>query len=280
MNTGKTSGLRYFMQPEGTAGSATPYGNNPSHGHYVQAGDVRMYYEIYGKNNTGSKNSGDIVVLHGGSVGCAYEMGAFVDLLQKTHRVILVVTRGHGRSEFGTEPLTYEQKATDVLACMKDAGCRRAAVLGFSDGAYTAYKLAVMSPYHVERIVAIGAGENNPGLRGIHLNLEMFRKLDPAFVRQQQSLMTEPARWDAWLRAYGDFFSRLTVSKETFMSIRCPVLVMAGERDLNAPLATVIAAYNQIPDARLAIIQGAGHGCFLENFAAVWANIEPFLKAD
>ena len=62
------------------------------------------------------------------------------------------------------------------------------------------------------------------------------------------------------------------------MSIECPVLLMAGEVDPNAPLATVIAAYQMIPNSQLAIIPNAGHGCFIDNFAAVWANIVPFLN--
>ena len=41
--------IRYFMQQPGVQGSATPYGNNEKAGHYVQAGDAKIYYEVYGK---------------------------------------------------------------------------------------------------------------------------------------------------------------------------------------------------------------------------------------
>ena len=41
--------IRYFMQAPEAQGSDTPYGNNTVAGHYVQAGDARIYYEIYGK---------------------------------------------------------------------------------------------------------------------------------------------------------------------------------------------------------------------------------------
>ena len=53
---------------------------------------------------------------------------------------------GHGRSEIGHSPLTYEQKAQDMLAVMKAVTNEPAILLGFSDGAYTAYKVASMYP--------------------------------------------------------------------------------------------------------------------------------------
>ena len=40
--------IRYFMQAPEAKGSDTPYGNNTVAGHYAQAGDARIYYEIYG----------------------------------------------------------------------------------------------------------------------------------------------------------------------------------------------------------------------------------------
>ena len=53
---------------------------------------------------------------------------------------------------------------------------------------------------------------------------------------------------------------------------------MSGERDLNAPLATVIAAYQMIPYSQLSIIPKAGHVVFMANLSAVWESLMPFLK--
>jgi pimeloyl-ACP methyl ester carboxylesterase len=75
-----------------------------------------------------------------------------------------------------------------------------------------------------------------------------------------------------------NFYNSMTASKELFGSIHCPVLVMAGERDMNAPLATIVAAYQMIPNSQLSIIPNAPHPVFMVNFAAVWASIVPFLK--
>ena len=64
------------------------------------------------------------------------------DELRKNHEVIVMSTRGHGRSEIGHSPLTYKQKGEDVLAVMDAAHVKKAMIVGFSDGAYSAYETA------------------------------------------------------------------------------------------------------------------------------------------
>src|SRR5688500_7805705 len=96
--------LRRFMQSAPSPVGAIPYGANPKAGQYANAGDAKIYYEVYGKGKP-------IVVLHGGIFGSTYEMHQFIDSLKKTHQVIAVSTRGHGKSELGTDSITYEQKA-------------------------------------------------------------------------------------------------------------------------------------------------------------------------
>ena len=92
--------------------------------------------------------------------------------------------------------------------------------------------------------------------------------------------MPEHERLQEYWTKMAKFYNTMTASKELFQSIHCPVLVMAGERDMNAPLATVIAAYQMLPNSQLSIIPGAPHPVFLVNFPAVWACVVPFLKND
>lgn len=151
-------------------------------------------------------------------------------------------------------------------------------MLGFSDGAYTAYELASLYHKKVTRLIAIGAGENIPALRQIVPSMvEDVQKADPAFMNLQLSLAPEPERLQEYWNDFYDFYNRLVVSKEVFNSIRCSTLLIVGELDQNAPLATVLAAYHMIPHAQLAVIANAPHTAFIANFDAVWANIVPFL---
>ncbi len=90
--------------------------------------------------------------------------------------------------------------------------------------------------------------------------------------------MPQPERIEDFWKDMANFYNTMVASKELFSTIKCPVLVMAGELDRNAPLPTVINAYNMIPHSQLSIIPNAGHTVFLENFAAVWTSMVPFLK--
>jgi len=262
--------LRRVFQPANVVNKIA-YGANPKAGHYVQAGDAKIYYEIYGKGKP-------LVILHGGMFGSIIEMGEFIDSLKTNYQVIAISTRGHGKSEIGTVKMTYEGKANDVMAVINAVTRDSVVILGFSDGAYTGYKLASMYPSRIKKLIAIGAGEQIPGLRKIvPITKEVF-KLDNAYWKQQLALMPEPEKLEDFWADMTIFYNTMTASKELFSTIKCPVLVMAGELDRNAPLSTVINAYQMIPNSRLSIVPSVGHTVFLENFPAVWTSMVPFLK--
>ncbi|KPM50151.1 alpha/beta hydrolase [Jiulongibacter sediminis] len=261
--------LRRAFQPEGVV-NKIPYGNNPSAGKYAQAGDANIYYEVYGKGSP-------IVILHGGILGSTIEMAPFIDSLRKDHQVIAISTRGHGKSEMGQFPITYDKKADDIAAVINAVTSQKVMVLGFSDGAYSAYKLAAKYPEKISKMIAIGAGEQIPGLRSINFDHQMLLS-DKAYWKQQNELMPEPERLEDFWNAMQEFYNGMTASKELFNAIQCPVLVLSGELDRNAPLMTVISAYQMIPNAQLSIIPNTGHVCFHENFEAVWAVVKPFIR--
>jgi pimeloyl-ACP methyl ester carboxylesterase len=263
--------LRTFMQHTPSPAQAIPYGNNPKAGQYVQTKDARIYYEVYGQGKP-------LVVLHGGIVGSTYEMGQFIDSLTKTYQVIAISTRGHGKSEMGSGVPSYERKAEDVNAIIEAVTKDSVLVLGFSDGAYTGYFLADSHPDKVKKLIAIGAGEWKPGWRTFNNTRQSLFGLDSLYFSQQLALLPQPERFDEWLLSVNHYYNTVGIGKPVLGSIQCPVLVMAGEKDQNAPLKTIIAAYEMIPKAQLSIIPDAPHPAFLTNFPAVWASMLPFLR--
>ena len=65
------------------------------------------------------------------------------------YRVVVIDSRGHGRSTRDGRPFAYDLMATDVLAVMDRAGVERAALVGWSDGAIIALILADNAPERV-----------------------------------------------------------------------------------------------------------------------------------
>src|SRR5882724_6461757 len=129
-----------------------PYGTNDQAGHYVQTPDARIYYERYGEGGT------PVVFLHGGVYGYIDEFSAVIRDGSEKRLVIAIATRGYGRSERGTQPLSHRQFAEDaalVIKALFKPG-DKVDVMGFSEGAITGYILASSHPELVRRLVAIG----------------------------------------------------------------------------------------------------------------------------
>ena len=263
---------RYFMQGD-AKGSSTPYGENFKIGKYAQTADAKIYYEVYGKGEP-------ILILHGGGVGTPYEMGKIIDDLKKNYQVIVMSTRGHGRSEIGHTPLTYEQKADDALAVIKAVTNKPVKIIGFSDGAYTAYKIAAMYPAQVERIVAIGAGTLKAGYFSAEsLKVEDLEKIDSKFVDEQKKIRPEPERWQEFCNDYMKFWSKMSVGEEIFNAIKCPVLLIVGDEDDHAPVITVLEAHQMINNSRLCVVPKAWHTAFLDDYEITKSAIMPFISA-
>jgi len=241
----------------------------------VQSGDAKIYYEVYGSGEP-------VVLLHGGIVGSMAEMGEFADKLKNNHLVILVNTRGHGKSDIGSVTPDYKQKAKDLLEVLLALNISKADIIGFSDGAYTGYQFAADYPKQTNKLVAIGAGEWAKGFvqggrKDRDTPLQSIIDLDPRYWAEQAEIRPQHDKVTEWYKQANRQYDQTIVGKSLFQSIHAPVLVMAGEKDMNAPIDTVIAAYKMLPNAHLAIIPDAPHPAFAVNFDAVWASIAPFL---
>lgn len=262
---------RYFTQGN-NLGSSVPYGDNLKVGKYAQTSDAKIYYEVYGKGEP-------ILILHGGGVGSPYEMGKIIDDLKKNYKVIVMSTRGHGRSEIGNSPLTYKQKADDAVAVLNSVGEKSVKILGFSDGAYTAYEIAALYPEKVERIVAIGAGTLQKGFFPDKMSLTDLEKFDSKFIEEQKKIRPEPERWQEFCDSYMKFWHEMSVGEETFSKIKCPVLLIVGDEDDHAPVITVLQAHQIIENSRLCVVPKAWHAAFLDNYEVTSAAIFPFINS-
>ncbi|WP_433967207.1 alpha/beta fold hydrolase [Tunturiibacter gelidiferens] len=108
------------------------------HGHVEHQG-ARIWYATYGSGSP-------VILLHGGlghSGNWGYQIPA---LLEAGQRVILIDSRGHGRSTRDTRPYTYELMASDVLAVMDTLRLESASLIGWSDGACIALVVAAQAP--------------------------------------------------------------------------------------------------------------------------------------
>jgi pimeloyl-ACP methyl ester carboxylesterase len=123
------------------ANGAPPLPSTAEHG-YTDRGGASIWYASFGAGSP-------VILLHGG-LGHSGNWGHQVpDLIAAGHRVIVIDSRGHGRSTRDARPFSYELMASDVWAVMDQLGVRRAALVGWSDGAIIALIMADKAPERV-----------------------------------------------------------------------------------------------------------------------------------
>jgi pimeloyl-ACP methyl ester carboxylesterase len=122
---------------------------------YVDAVGVRTYYEAEGVGDP-------LVLLHGGL--CTIEaFGAQTAALAPHYRVVNPERRGHGRTPDVPGPITYDNMTGDTIAFLDAVDVRDAHLVGWSDGAVVALKVALRRPDLVGKLVLIGQGVNHDG---------------------------------------------------------------------------------------------------------------------
>jgi pimeloyl-ACP methyl ester carboxylesterase len=108
-------------------------------GAYVETDGARIWYASYGSGPP-------VILLHGG-LGYAGNWGYQVPaLLEAGYRLVVIDSRGQGRSTRDGRPYSYELMAADTRAVMDALGVAKAAFVGWSDGAATSLVLARETP--------------------------------------------------------------------------------------------------------------------------------------
>src|SRR6185437_3161366 len=98
---------------------------------FAPVNGIRLYYAIF------NQHGGQPVILLHGSLGSSDDWGFETPLLDKTHEVIVLDSRGRGRSTISSQPLTTELLASDVLSLMDFLKIPKASIVGWSEGGVT-----------------------------------------------------------------------------------------------------------------------------------------------
>ncbi|WP_245283634.1 alpha/beta fold hydrolase [Bradyrhizobium sp. URHD0069] len=100
------------------------------HADRTEINGIRLYHVEVGAGPP-------VVLLHGGLANSDY-LADQARVLAQAHRVILVDSRGHGRSTRDQRPFGYDLMADDVIALLDNLKIDKAAIIGWSDGGITA----------------------------------------------------------------------------------------------------------------------------------------------
>ncbi len=240
------------------------------HTEHAKVNGISLYYATIGQGPP-------VVLLHGGLANSDY-WGNQVRALEPHHMVIVVDSRGHGRSTRDARPYGYDLMADDVVALLDTLHIAKADVVGWSDGAILGLDLAIRHPDRVGKVFAFAANTVTSGVQeGVEKN--------PTFARFIERGRQEYARLSVTPKDYDAFVAQISKMWETepnwtdaqLKSIRLPVWVVDGDHDEAIKRAHTEYIAATIPGAGLLILPNTSHFAFLQNPALFNAALLNFL---
>ena len=228
---------------------------------------VKIYYEVHGEGPA-------ILLSHGYSSTSEMWRGQ-IEILSRSHRIIIWDMRGHGRTDYPDNPSEYSEDKTvaDMTAILEAVGADQAIVGGLSLGGYMtlAFNLA-----HPERVRALLLIDTGPGFKSDEARerwnkhaLNIGQRLETEALNYLSSLSKERAMSshrsaDGLARAArGMLTQRDARVINSLPNIKVPALVVVGAND-TAFLDAAGYMTAKIPNATKVVIPNAGHAVNLD----------------
>jgi proline iminopeptidase len=258
-------------------------------------------------------NGYPLVLMHGGPSADLYTMMPFRPLADH-FKLVFYDHRCNGRSEGEVTSMTWENLTADADALRQALGFEKWAVLGHSFGGMVALEYALRYPDRLSHLLLVDTGgesqwaqENAPKVlakRGyspemVSLARRLFNgqmapnevfsvlmKLGPAYFYHLNLLQTaqllvsgmrSKIRPEPPIFWYGQYYRGWTVM-DRLGQIQVPTLILAGRHDFVFPPECQEALAAGIPNARLVLIDHAGHNPMDERPAETLQAVRSFFK--
>jgi len=251
------------LPPTPTLPSAAQSGLAPVNG-------IKIWYASFGQGEP-------VLLIHGGLANSNY-WGHQVRALQKHYRVVVMDSRGHGRSSRNEQPYGYDLMASDVLALMDHLGIKKAAIVGWSDGAIIGLGIAMHHPERVSRLFAFAANSDPSGVADIAKS-DVFNAYIERAGEEYKRLSPTPTE-------YKSFVEQITKMWETqpnwteadLAAIKVPTWIVDADHDeaIKRENTEFMAAH--IPGAGLLIQPNVSHFSFMQDPEQFTNDVLHFLE--
>jgi pimeloyl-ACP methyl ester carboxylesterase len=276
---------------------------------FVERDGVRVAYEVYGEAEP------TVVLLPTWSIVHSRQWKMQIPYLARHFRVVTFDGRGNGRSDRPEGAAAYleHEFAGDALAVMEATGTGRAVLVALSCGAVWATLLAAEHP---ERVAAAAYICPAVPLAPGHPQREIVRRFEEKLDRDDGWAKYNRHYWDRDYEGFLRFFFEqmfnephstklvedcvgwgLDTSPQTLADtnvalslcrserfgdvcarVRCPTLVIHGDRDLIRPHAQG-AALAKVTGGRLVTLEGSGHGPHARDPVTVNVLLREFVES-
>ena len=224
----------------------------------AEVNGISIHYVIYGQGPP-------VIFLHGGLANADYWGGQVLPVAAH-HTVILMDSRGHGRSTRDARPYGYDLMADDVVALMDRLKVAKADIVGWSDGGIIGIDLAMRHRDRVGKVFAFAANTVTSGVKdGVEKN-PTFAAFIKRAGQEYQAYSATPGEYGAFVDQISKMWAEQpNWSDAQLRAIDTPILVVDGDHDeaIKREHTEYIAA--TIPHAGLLILPNTSHFAFLQD---------------
>lgn len=237
-------------------------------------GSIEMHVDIHGEGEP-------LALLHG-FTGCGRDFRHFGETIHEGFRAIVPDLPGHGLSGNPRGTFLHREVALDMYALLDELGIDRFRAIGISGGGNVLLHMATQQPRRVEATVIAAATPYFPEqARAIMRQMtvegrseEEWREMRERHMRGDEQIV---ALWDQ-ARAFADRHDDMNFTPPHLATITARTLIVHGDRDQLYPVELALEMYRAIPDARLWIVPGRGHGAAFEEAETFVRVARSFLR--
>jgi pimeloyl-ACP methyl ester carboxylesterase len=239
---------------------------------YTQIGTYRVRYEVVGEGDP-------VVLVHGLSASTLW-WRRNAPVLARQYRVYLVDLPGFGAMHFPRSRFVLEQAVAWLLRWMEAVGLHKVHLIGHSMGGHICLRLAASYPELVSRLVLVApaiiprtntvAGYLVPLLTGArHTSPSFFGTLLYDALRANPLTLFQATRDLIALDGHA-----------AMKQVQAPTLLLWGEYDTLVPATFAPLVRQEIPEAHLHILVGAGHVCMFDRPHEFNGAVLTFLQSE
>jgi pimeloyl-ACP methyl ester carboxylesterase len=244
-------------EPQWMTLPATPTLPAAAESGYAPVNGVKIWYAVFGEGQP-------LIMLHGG-LGNSNYWGNQVPALAKKYKVIVMDSRGHGRSTRNEEPYGYDLMASDVVGLLDYLKIDKVALVGWSDGAILGLDIAMRHPERLSKLFAFAANSDTAGVADISASPVFNAYIDRA-GKEYEALSATPTEFGTFV----DQISKMWATQPNWTAddlkkITVPTWIVDGDRDEAIKRENTEFMAANIPNAGLLILPNVSHFAFLQD---------------
>lgn len=249
----------------------TPALPKPAASCIASVNGVRLWYAEFGHGEP-------VILVHGGLADSNY-WGLQIPALAAHYHVIVLDSRGHGRSTRTDTPLGYDLMSSDVLALMDYLHIRKAALVGWSDGAIIGLDIAIHHPDRLTRLFAFAANSDPSGVKDVSQS-PVFTAYIQRAAKEYAQLSPTPAQFKAFLANIEHMWATEPHFTDDQLShITVPTWIVDGDHDEAIKREDTDHMAGLIPGCGELILPEVSHFAFLQDPVMFNESVLHFLSA-